>query len=112
VLDQYRARRVEPAFIEQAAPPAPIWWMRQAAARPSEDGNSSANHHQALRALANRHVGILRGCLRHQSHYAAASARLPHGGLVKPVVTPRPSVRTSGVVGSVVAIDGIRHCAR
>ena len=26
-------------------------------------------HHQALRALANRLVGILHGCLRHQTHY-------------------------------------------
>jgi hypothetical protein len=28
-----------------------------------------ATHHQALRALANRLVGILHGCLRHQSPY-------------------------------------------
>ena len=26
-------------------------------------------HHQALRALANRLVGILHGCLKHQTHY-------------------------------------------
>jgi hypothetical protein len=28
-----------------------------------------ATHHQALRALANRLVGILHGCLRHQQSY-------------------------------------------
>jgi hypothetical protein len=27
------------------------------------------NHHQALRALGNRLVGILHGCLRHHTHY-------------------------------------------
>jgi hypothetical protein len=26
-------------------------------------------HHQALRALGNRLVGILHGCLRHHTHY-------------------------------------------
>lgn len=30
---------------------------------------SGDSHHQALRALANRWVGILHGCLRHHSHY-------------------------------------------
>jgi hypothetical protein len=28
-----------------------------------------ATHHQALRALANRLVGILHGCLRHRRHH-------------------------------------------
>ena len=28
-----------------------------------------ASHHQALRALANRLVGLLHGCLRHRTHY-------------------------------------------
>ena len=28
-----------------------------------------ATHHQALRALSNRLVGVLHGCLRHRSHY-------------------------------------------
>lgn len=28
-----------------------------------------ATHHQALRAVANRLVGILHGCLRHRTHY-------------------------------------------
>jgi transposase len=31
-------------------------------------------HHQALRALANRLVGILHGCLRHHAHYDEATA--------------------------------------
>ncbi|HZC93170.1 MAG TPA: IS110 family transposase [Mycobacterium sp.] len=31
-------------------------------------------HHQALRALANRLVGILHGCLRHQTHYSEYTA--------------------------------------
>jgi hypothetical protein len=31
-------------------------------------------HHQALRALANRLVGILHGCLRHHTHYSEHTA--------------------------------------
>lgn len=31
-------------------------------------------HHQALRALGNRLVGILHGCLRHQTHYSEYTA--------------------------------------
>jgi hypothetical protein len=31
-------------------------------------------HHQALRALANRLVGILRGCLRHRTIYDEGTA--------------------------------------
>jgi transposase len=31
-------------------------------------------HHQALRALANRLVGILHGCLRHQANHDEATA--------------------------------------
>ncbi len=33
-----------------------------------------ATHHQALRALANRLVGILHGCLRHHTRYDEATA--------------------------------------
>jgi hypothetical protein len=33
-----------------------------------------ATHHQALRALANRLVGILHGCLRHHTHYDETTA--------------------------------------
>ncbi|MGQ0625242.1 MAG: IS110 family transposase [Sporichthyaceae bacterium] len=36
-----------------------------------------ATHHQALRALGNRLVGILHGCLRHHAHYDEATA-WPH----------------------------------
>jgi hypothetical protein len=35
--------------------------------RPAPDANDS--HHQALRALGNRLVGILHGCLRHHTSY-------------------------------------------
>jgi hypothetical protein len=35
----------------------------------SEDPGRGATHHQALRALANRLVGILDGCLRHHTPY-------------------------------------------
>jgi hypothetical protein len=31
-------------------------------------------HHQALRVLANRLVGILHGCLRHRRHYDETTA--------------------------------------
>ena len=33
-----------------------------------------ATHHQALRTLANRLVGILHGCLCHHTHYAETTA--------------------------------------
>ena len=33
-----------------------------------------ATHHQALRSLANRLVGILHGCLRHHTRYDEATA--------------------------------------
>jgi transposase len=33
-----------------------------------------ATHHQALRALANRLVGILHGCLQHRAHYNEQTA--------------------------------------
>jgi hypothetical protein len=33
-----------------------------------------ATHHQALRVLANRLVGILHGCLRHRTEYVEAVA--------------------------------------
>jgi Transposase IS116/IS110/IS902 family len=33
-----------------------------------------ATHHQALRALSNRLVGILHGCLRHRHHYQENTA--------------------------------------
>jgi hypothetical protein len=33
-----------------------------------------ATHHQALRALANRLIGILHGCLRHHTRYDETTA--------------------------------------
>ena len=37
-----------------------------------------ATHHQALRSVANRLVGILHGCLRHHAHYDEATAWHTH----------------------------------
>jgi transposase len=37
-----------------------------------------ATHHQALRALGNRLVGILHGCLRHHTHYNETTAWTHH----------------------------------
>ncbi len=52
------------------------WWAfaaltRSPGARALYDRHRAAGdtHHQALRALANRHVGILHGCLHHHSLY-------------------------------------------
>jgi hypothetical protein len=45
-------------------------------ARAFYDAHRAKNqtHHQALRALANRLVGLLHGCLRHRTKYDAATA--------------------------------------
>ena len=45
-------------------------------ARTLYDQHRAANHthHQALRALGNRLVGILHGCLRHHTHYSEHTA--------------------------------------
>ena len=45
----------------QASPGARAYYDRQKA--------RGATHHQALRALGNRLVGILHGCLKTQTHY-------------------------------------------
>jgi transposase len=50
----------------QASPGARAYYDRYRAA--------GKTHHQALRALANRLVGILHGCLRHRSPYSEAQA--------------------------------------
>jgi hypothetical protein len=49
---------------------------RSAGARALYDHHRArgATHHQALRALANRLVGILHGCLRHRTEYDEATA--------------------------------------
>jgi transposase len=73
VLARYaRNRRLADALYQQAftalgvSPGAREYYDRQRA--------RGATHHQALRALANRLVGILHGCLRHHSHYDETTA--------------------------------------
>ena len=68
VLARYaRNRRLADALYQQAfaaltaSPGARAYYDRQRA--------RGATHHQALRALANRLVGILHGCLRHHTRY-------------------------------------------
>jgi Transposase/Transposase IS116/IS110/IS902 family len=68
VLARYaRNRRLADALYQQgfaaltASPGARAYYDRQRA--------RGATHHQALRALANRLVGILHGCLRYHTHY-------------------------------------------
>ena len=73
VLARYaRNRRLADALYQQAftaltaSPGARAYYDRQR--------TRGATHHQALRALANRLVGILHGCLRHHSRYDEATA--------------------------------------
>jgi transposase len=73
VLARYaRNRRLADALYHQAftaigvSPGAREYYDRQRA--------RGATHHQALRALANRLVGILHGCLHHHSRYDEATA--------------------------------------
>ena len=73
VLARYaRNRRLADALYQQAvsaltaSPGARVYYDRQRA--------RGATHHQALRALANRLVGILHGCLRHHTSYDEAIA--------------------------------------
>jgi transposase len=73
VLARYaRNRRLADALYQQAftaltaSPGARAHYDRQRA--------RGATHHQALRTLANRLVGILHGCLRHHSRYDEATA--------------------------------------
>jgi transposase len=67
-----RNRRLADALYQQAftalnaSPGARAYYDAQRA--------RGATHHQALRALANRLVGILHGCLRHHRHYDEAIA--------------------------------------
>ena len=46
-------------------------------------------HHQALRALGNRLVGILHGCLRHRTHYDEHKA-WAHRATPQPLDTLQP----------------------
>ena len=73
VLARYaRNRRLADALYHQAftalgvSPGARAYYDRQRA--------RGATHHQALRALANRLVGILHGCLHHHTRYDEATA--------------------------------------
>jgi hypothetical protein len=73
VLARYaRNRRLADALYHQAftaltaSPGARAYYDRQRA--------RGATHHQALRALANRLVGILHGCLRHHTPYDETTA--------------------------------------
>jgi transposase len=73
VLARYaRNRRLADALYQQAfaaltaSPGARAHYDRQRA--------RGATHHQALRTLANRLVGILHGCLRHHTNYDEATA--------------------------------------
>ena len=67
-----RNRRLADALYHQAftllgvSPGARDYYNRQRA--------RGTTHHQALRTLANRLVGILHGCLRHHSGYDEATA--------------------------------------
>jgi transposase len=73
VLARYaRNRRLADALYHQAftalgvSPGARAYYDRHRA--------RGATHHQALRALANRLVGILHGCLRHHTRYDESTA--------------------------------------
>jgi hypothetical protein len=73
VLARYAGdRRLADALYQQAisaltaSPGARAYYDRQRA--------RGATHHQALRALANRLVSILHGCLRHHTGYDEATA--------------------------------------
>jgi transposase len=77
VLARYaRNRRLADALYQQAfaalnaSPGARAYYDRQRA--------RGATHHQALRALANRLVGILHGCLRHRAAYDETTAWHSH----------------------------------
>jgi len=77
VLARYaRNRRLADALYQQAftaltvSPGARAHYDRQRA--------RGATHHQALRALANRLVGILHGCLRHHTSYDEHTAWPSH----------------------------------
>jgi transposase len=76
VLARYaRNRRLADALYQQAfaaltaSPGARAYYDRQR--------DRGATHHQALRALANRLVGILHGCLRHHTRYDETTAWPP-----------------------------------
>ena len=68
VLARYvRNRRLADALYQQAS--AALTGSPGARAYYDRQRDRGATHHQALRALANRLVGILHGCLRHHTTY-------------------------------------------
>ena len=72
-----RNQRLADALYQQAfaaltgSPGARAFYDRQRARK--------VTHHQALRALANRLVGILHGCLTHHTTYDETTAWAQHG---------------------------------
>ena len=62
-----RNRRLADALYQQAF--AALTSSPGARAHYDRQRDRGATHHQALRALANRLVGILHGCLTHHRHY-------------------------------------------
>jgi transposase len=76
VLARYaRNRRLADALYQQAV--SALTASPGARAHYDRHRARGATHHQALRALANRLVGILHGCLRHQTRYQEATAWHP-----------------------------------
>jgi len=76
VLARYaRNRRLADALYQQAF--AALTASRGARACYDRHRARGATHHQALRTLANRLVGVLHGCLRHHTPYNEATA-WPH----------------------------------
>ena len=73
VLARYaRNRRLADALYQQAF--AALTGSAGARAYYDRHRARGATHHQALRTLANRLVGILHGCLRHHTLYDEATA--------------------------------------
>jgi transposase len=73
VLARYaRNRRLADALYQQAF--AALTASPGARAHYDRHRARGATHHQALRALANRLVGILHGCLRHRTSYDETTA--------------------------------------
>ncbi len=77
VLARYaRNRRLADALYQQAL--SALTSSPGARAYYDQRRQRGAGHHQATRALANRLVGILHGCLRHHQHYDEAIAWASH----------------------------------
>jgi hypothetical protein len=94
VLARYaRNRRLADALYQQAfaalstSPGARAYYDRQRA--------RGATHHQALRTLANRLVGILHGCLRHHARYDEATAWPAHDQMTTAAATSATTTRRS-----------------